>query len=126
VPLRPAIRDKVYRIGREALINTFHHSRARNINLHLAYAADRLQILVEDNGGGIDSRVLRSGRDRHWGLSGMRERAERIGGNLKVMSRAGNGTEVELHLPSHVAFESSRSSLASTLLAKIHQTGKAS
>lgn len=124
VPLRSAIRDEVYRIGREALMNAFRHSRARNINLHLAYAADRLQILVEDDGCGIDSQVLQSGRDGHWGLSGMRERAEKIGGNLKVMSRAGSGTEVVLQLPSHVAFESAASSLASKWLARFQRRDK--
>ena len=47
----------------------------------------------------------RSGRDGHWGLSGMRERAERIGARLKVWSRAGAGTEIELVVPGHVAFQ---------------------
>jgi hypothetical protein len=50
--------------------------------------------------------VIESGRDGHWGLSGMRERAERIGARLKVMSRTGAGTEVELRVPGDIAFES--------------------
>jgi len=48
--------------------------------------------------------VLESGRDGHWGLAGMRERAESIGARLKVWSRANAGTEVELTIPSRVAF----------------------
>jgi len=106
VPLRLAIRDEVYRIGREALMNAFRHSRATKINLHFEYATDQLRILVEDNGRGIDSQTLNSGRDGHWGLSGMRERAERIGARLTLMSRVGTGTEVELRVPAHIAFES--------------------
>jgi hypothetical protein len=55
--------------------------------------------------------VLESGREGHWGLSGMHERAERIKARLKVRSRVGSGTEVELSVPAAVAFqdESNRS-----------------
>ena len=48
--------------------------------------------------------MLRSGSDGHWGLSGMRERAERVGARLNVRSSAGAGTEVELLVPGRVAF----------------------
>jgi nitrate/nitrite-specific signal transduction histidine kinase len=48
---------------------------------------------------------LREGSDGHWGLSGMRERADRIGARFKVWSRALAGTEVELSVPGHVAFQ---------------------
>lgn len=112
-PLRSAIRDDIYRIGREALVNAFRHSAATNIDLHLEYAANQLRILVRDDGCGVDPQVLQLGRDGHWGLSGMRERAERIGARLRVWSRAGGGTEVELRVPSHVAFESHPSNSAS-------------
>jgi len=103
-PLHPVIRDEVYRIGREALANAFRHSRASGIEVELEYAEKQLRVLVRDNGCGIDPEVLRSGRDGHWGLSGIRERAERIGGRVKVWSRPAGGTEVELSVPSHVAF----------------------
>jgi hypothetical protein len=62
--------------------------------------------------------VLHSGRDGHWGLSGMRERSERIGAKLKVSSSAAGGTEVDLRVPSRLAFESQRSTRASKWLAK--------
>ena len=102
--LHPVIRDEVYRIGREALANAFRHSGANNIEVELEYAVHQLRVLVRDNGCGIDEHVLRSGREGHFGLSGMHERAERIGGKLKVWSRAAAGTEVELCVPGHVAF----------------------
>src|SRR4029077_8177463 len=54
LPLRPAIRDDVYSIGREALVNAFRHSGANNIDVHLQYATDHLRVLVQDDGGGID------------------------------------------------------------------------
>jgi signal transduction histidine kinase len=103
-PLRATIREEVYWIGREALVNAFRHSRANSIEVELDYAPTRLHIVVRDNGTGIDPQVLRGGRDGHWGLSGMRERAERIGATLRVLSGASAGTEVELSVPGHIAF----------------------
>jgi signal transduction histidine kinase len=102
--LHPVIRDQVYRIGREAVVNAFRHSRATGIEVELEYANHQLRVLVRDNGCGIDPQVLRSGRDGHWGLSGMRERAEGVGARLRVWSRPAGGTEVELSVPGHVAF----------------------
>jgi len=107
--LHPMIRDEVYRIGREALINAFRHSEASRIEVGVERAPRRLRVLVRDDGRGIDAEVLRAGRDGHWGLSGMRERSERIGGRLRIWSRPGAGTEVELSVPGHVAFPSAPS-----------------
>src|SRR5262249_25353171 len=107
-PLNPIVRDDVYRIGREALANAFRHSDATAIEIELEYAPRDLRMLVRDNGHGIDPEVLRSGREGHWGLSGMRERAGRIGARLKVWSSASAGTEIELLVPAHVAFKQDR------------------
>jgi len=106
--LHPIIRDEAYRIGREALANAFRHSQANKIEIELEYSTKQLRILVRDDGTGIDPDVLQSGRDGHWGLAGMRERAESIGARLKVWSRANAGTEVELTIPSQVAFVSTQ------------------
>lgn len=103
-PLRAVIRDEVYLIGHEALSNAFRHSHATSIEVELEYAPRYLRVLVRDDGQGIDTQVLRSGRDGHYGLSGMKERTERIGGKLRVLSRAVAGTEVELSVPSNIAF----------------------
>jgi signal transduction histidine kinase/ligand-binding sensor domain-containing protein len=104
-PLHPIIRDEVYRIGREAVANAVRHSGAQKIEIEIDYASAHVRMLVRDNGCGIDEQVLRSGRDGHWGLSGMRERADRIGARLKVWSRAAAGTEIELLVPGQVAFQ---------------------
>jgi len=120
MPLRSVVRDDGYSIGREALVNAFRHSRAKRINIELDYAPGQLRVLVRDDGCGIDTQVLESGRDGHWGLSGMRERAERIGARLKVMSRAGAGTEVELRVPGDIAFESDSPASASKWLTGLY------
>jgi signal transduction histidine kinase len=104
--LPPILRDEVYRIGREALLNAFRHSQAKNIEVEVEYAANRLSILVRDDGCGIDPQVLRAGRDGHFGLISMRERAKRIGARLTVSSSAASGTEVELSVPGQTVFES--------------------
>jgi signal transduction histidine kinase len=107
--LNPMIRDDVYRIGREALVNAFRHSAGSRIEVAVERARDVFRVRVRDDGRGIDSEILRAGRDGHWGLSGMRERAQRIGGTLRVWSRPGAGTEVELSIPGHVAFHPAHS-----------------
>jgi signal transduction histidine kinase len=103
--LHPIIRDEAYRIGREALANAFRHSHASKIEVELEYSTRHLRLLVRDDGAGIDEQVLQTGKDGHWGLTGMRERAESIGARLKVLSRTNAGTEVELLIPGHVAFQ---------------------
>jgi signal transduction histidine kinase len=104
-PLRPLIRDEVYRIGREALVNAFRHSSASIVEVEVDYASSYLRVMVRDDGRGIDPVVLQTGREGHWGLVGMRERSESIGGKLKLRSRVGAGTEIELVVPSAIAFE---------------------
>ncbi|TMB15268.1 MAG: hypothetical protein E6J65_21565 [Deltaproteobacteria bacterium] len=103
-PLDALIRDEVYRIGREAVVNAFQHSGAKGIEVEVEFAAKGLRIAVRDDGRGIDPQLLQSGREGHWGLAGMRERAKRIGGRLKVWSGVDTGTEVELSVPSRIAF----------------------
>lgn len=106
--LHPAIRDEVYWIGREAPINSFRHSNAKNIEIEVQYGTKSLRVLVRDDGLGIDPDLLAAGRHRHWGLSGMRERAERIGSRLSLWSRPRCGTEVDLSVPARLAFHDTK------------------
>jgi len=119
--LHPLIRDEVYSIGREALVNSFRHSGAGRIEVEIEYTTSQLRVLVRDDGCGIDLQVLQSGRDGHWGLSGMRERAQRVGAKLRVLSHGGTGTEVELRVPGSIAFESRSSSSAFKWFAGLHR-----
>jgi signal transduction histidine kinase len=104
--LRPLIRDEVYLIGRELLVNAFRHSRANSIEVELEYAPKRFRMVVRDDGCGIDPQLLLAGREGHQGLPSMRKRAERVGARLRIWSRAAAGTEVALSVPNSVAFES--------------------
>ncbi len=104
-PLRPLIRDEVYLISREAVFNASRHSNASSVEVEIDFATRNLRVLVRDSGCGIDPALLKSGREGHWGLANMRERAERIGGTLEVFSRINSGTVVQLLVPGKLAFE---------------------
>jgi signal transduction histidine kinase len=104
-PLDAVIRDEVYWIGREAVINAFQHSGANRIEVQVEFAASGLRVAVRDDGQGIAPPLLQAGREGHWGLAGMRERATRIGGRLEVWTTVEAGTEVEISVPGRVAFQ---------------------
>jgi signal transduction histidine kinase len=106
--LRPIIRDDIYRIGSEALRNAFRHAHARRIELEMRYDARQFQLRVRDDGQGIDAGTLDAHRTGHFGLPGMRERAEQIGGQVEVWSEVGMGTEVALTIPGAAIYASSR------------------
>jgi signal transduction histidine kinase len=103
--LRAGLHDEVYRIGREAIVNACRHSQAKEIEAEVEYRPTELRIAVRDNGCGMGPRELVGGRRGHWGLDGMRERADRIGARLRLWSRVALGTEVELCVPGLIAFE---------------------
>jgi len=105
-PLRSAISNEIYLAGHEALSNAFRHSGATDIEIEVEYTASHLRVLIRDNGTGIDPRALYSRHEAFGGLCWMKERMERTGGRLRVLSSAAAGTEVELLVPAHVAFES--------------------
>ena len=106
-PLQSATWDEAYHIASEAVTNAFRHAHANKIEVEVEYGVRHFSVVVRDDGRGIDVNVLGKGREGHWGLPGMRERAEQIGAKLQVLSRADSGTEVELRIPGKVAFDSS-------------------
>jgi signal transduction histidine kinase len=101
--LPACIQHEIYRIGREALVNAFCHSGATCVELELGYSDSSMCMRIRDNGCGIEPHVLEKGLDDHWGLAGMRERATRIGGSLRIVSTAMLGTEVQLSIPGTIA-----------------------
>ena len=107
--LEPVLQDEVYRIGREVLRNAFRHAQAKQIEVEIRYDARLLRLRIRDDGKGIDGKVMQSGaREGHWGLPGMRERAEQIGAQMVTWSEIGAGTEVELTVPARIAYAKSR------------------
>jgi len=103
--LHPILRDDVYRIAREAVRNAFRHAQASKIEAEIAHGERLLRLRIRDDGKGIDPKLLNAGRDGHWGLPGMRERAQQMGAKLDMWSEVGAGTEVELSIPGAVAYE---------------------
>jgi signal transduction histidine kinase len=106
--LNPILRDEVYRIACEALRNAFRHAKARQIEAEIRYDGGHFGLRVRDDGKGIDPTVLGGdGRQGHYGLHGMRERAEVVGGKLTVWSDLNSGAEVELSIPAAAAYAAS-------------------
>jgi signal transduction histidine kinase len=105
--LHPILRDDIYRIAREALRNAFRHAQASKIEAEITYGARLLRLRIRDDGKGVDSKLLEAGRDGHWGLPGMRERAQQIGAQLDMWSEVGAGTEIELRIPGSIAYGTS-------------------
>lgn len=103
------VQDEVYRIAREVIRNAFHHAAAGLIEVEIRYDYDQLRVRIRDDGKGIDPNILKAGgQPGHWGIPGMRERAQRIRARLEFWSEVGAGTEVELTVPAAVAYEKHR------------------
>jgi signal transduction histidine kinase len=105
--LHPILRDEIYAIAREAVRNAFSHAEARNIEADITYNPSSFQLRIRDDGKGIDPGVVGEGRAGHYGVSGMRERAKRIGGKLDLWTATGAGTEIELSIPGSIAYGTS-------------------
>ncbi|HYO84617.1 MAG TPA: two-component regulator propeller domain-containing protein [Bryobacteraceae bacterium] len=103
--LHPTVQDEIYGIASEVLRNAFQHAQARAIECEIRYSDRALQIRFRDDGRGIDREVLDAGgRARHWGLTGIQERATRISGRLDIWTKQGAGTEIELIIPAIAAY----------------------
>jgi len=101
--VHPIVRDEIYRIGYEAIRNAAAHSRGSRLEVDIHYASD-LMLRIKDNGLGIQPDLADKGREGHFGLQGMRERATRIRGKLSIVSSANAGTEVTLVVPGVVVY----------------------
>jgi len=107
--LNPIVRDEAYRIAGEALRNAFRHAQALRITVEIRYDRRQFRLRVRDDGKGIDGATVRRGHSGHFGLHGMRERAEIVGGRLEVWSKHDTGTQVELSIPGALAYGLQRS-----------------
>jgi signal transduction histidine kinase len=96
VRLAPETEQELYRLAQEALNNVLKHAHARCVAVHLIVRSDCLSLEIVDDGVGFDTSLSGGGG---FGLRGMRERAERLGGTLHLESRPGSGTRVCVEVP---------------------------
>jgi signal transduction histidine kinase len=92
------VENHLLRIGQEAVTNAIKHSGAKNINIELNYETSRLRLSIQDDGCGFDTTGTNGMSSGKFGLLGMRERAEKIGGTLQVASHIGQGTTISVTL----------------------------
>jgi len=106
--LKPIVRDEVYRVAGEALRNAFRHAQALYIVVEIRYDEREFRLRVHDDGKGIDEDAARRRTSAgHFGLHGMHERAEMVGGRLDVWSKVDSGTELQLTIPAAIAYAAS-------------------
>ncbi len=98
-PLKSSVENNLLRIGQEAINNAVRHSEARRIFVNLLFDSRSVQLSVRDDGRGFAYPILNNGEQSHFGLVGMRERAEQIGGVLKIHSAPQEGTEIVVSVP---------------------------
>ncbi len=97
--LAPATEDNLLLVAREALLNALRHAAPTRIDLDLRYSRGSLEMKISDNGRGFERLASQGGNGKHYGLIGMRERAEALGGSLSVISGNRKGTVVGLKIP---------------------------
>jgi signal transduction histidine kinase len=94
---------EVLMVAREALYNSVRHGHPRQVELGICFDENRCSVEVRDDGSGFDPAILSSAATGHYGLIGMRERVERIGGKFVLHSRVGEGTELTIQVPRKAA-----------------------
>jgi signal transduction histidine kinase/ligand-binding sensor domain-containing protein len=95
---------EIYSIGREALMNAFRHAEAASIQVELEFGSGQFTLEVLDDGKGLAPEILHKGSAGHWGLTGLFERAERVGGHLTLDNRDSGGLHVRLMVPAARAY----------------------
>jgi signal transduction histidine kinase len=90
--------NHLLRIGQEALMNAVKHGRPHRIDVDLHFSAGGVKLAIKDDGCGFDT-TSAAPPDGHYGVIGMRERAQQLGGRLELASRPGQGTEVRIAVP---------------------------
>ena len=125
--LSSTVGNEIRRIALEVLRNAYQHAHAHRIEAEIRYGADSLRLRIRDDGRGINPTVLKEGgRDGHWGLRGIRERADRIGAHLDVWSEPEKGTEVQVELRAAIAYENLRDSDRAKLARRVRSHAKRS
>ena len=98
-PLPPAVESHLLRVAQEATTNALKHAQARQIRIALGFRTDTVTLAIQDDGCGFDAEHAAPSAAGHFGLLGMRERAEKLGGALHIRSAPGAGTTIEVTVP---------------------------
>ena len=99
VELPQDFEQHLLRIAQEAVTNAIKHAGASGISIKLHMEPGKLYLRIKDDGRGFNQEGVFASLAGHFGLIGMRERAERLGGELRLRSQPGEGTEVEVSVP---------------------------
>ena len=97
-PMPPGMEREILRVGQEAIHNVKRHAGAKHLKVQLEYGPAEVALVVRDDGRGFATEDGPDSPPGHYGLMGMRERAEAIAGTLEVTSEIGQGTTVRLHV----------------------------
>jgi len=125
--LSSGINCEISRILLELVRNAYQHAHAQRIEAEIRFGENMLRLRIRDDGKGIEPTVLKEGgRAGHWGLRGIRERADRIGAHLDLWSEPGKGTEVQLLIPAAIAYEGCRESYRAKLVRKVRSRAQRS
>jgi signal transduction histidine kinase len=98
IDLPSAVAQSLFLIGREALTNAIRHADASSIEVSLAMSNHNVELSVRDNGRGFALSPEAARQQGHWGLIGIEERAERLGGRSRIDSQLGKGTTVFIQI----------------------------
>jgi signal transduction histidine kinase len=96
-PLPERVESELVRIAQEAVTNAVRHANPSRVEIQLRFDGRRMELSIEDDGRGF-SGTAPSAQEGHFGITGMKERAQEIGGTLTVSSEAGRGTRVRIEL----------------------------
>jgi signal transduction histidine kinase len=94
VSLSPDVEQTIYRVAQEAVANVTHHANAQTLTVQLSVNEAKVSLLVRDDGLGFN--VQQDEEAGHFGLPGMRERAQLVSGKLTITSKPGQGTTIHL------------------------------
>jgi len=97
--LSEIVEENLLRIGQEAVTNTVKHAKATRIGIHWEFRPEQVVLRINDNGIGFNPETCQGPKDGHFGLLGIRERTERVGGSVKIESVPGTGTVISVEIP---------------------------
>jgi signal transduction histidine kinase len=94
-----SVTHHLLRIAQEAITNSVRHGAAKQITVVLNYAEDAVSLAVNDDGCGFVPQQVLTRELGHFGLRGLRGRADKINGDIKIVSEPGEGASIQIRVP---------------------------